>query len=85
MKHFVTLIGEPAYETWLEFPNYTAMDENESRAKGFVNDPEWEEMMSQMSVYFERLAFVRSGFKHIGSGVVFSLIRNFIISVVRQY
>jgi len=36
------------------------MGEDESRAKGFVNDPEWEEMMSQMSVYFERLAFVRS-------------------------
>ncbi len=25
VKHFVTLIGEPTYETWFEYPNYSAL------------------------------------------------------------
>jgi len=55
VKHFITLIGEPVHETWLEYPNYSALDEDEKRAKGFANNPEWEEMISQMNMYFQRI------------------------------
>lgn len=55
MKHFVTLTGEPVYETWLEYPNYSALDEDEKRARGFVDNPEWEEMIFQMDMYFQRI------------------------------
>lgn len=54
-KHFVTSIGEPAYETWLEYPNYSALDEDEKISKGFSKYPEWEEMICQMNIFFQRV------------------------------
>ena len=56
VKHFLTLIGEPVYETWLEYPNYKALDEDEEKAKEFAQDPKWQELVSQMNVFFERLS-----------------------------
>jgi hypothetical protein len=55
VKHFTTLIGEPVYETWLEYPNYSAFDEDEKRAKQYANNPEWKEMISKMNIYFQRI------------------------------
>jgi uncharacterized protein with GYD domain len=55
VKHFLTLIGEPTYETWLEYPNYAALDEDAEKAKEFAQDPKWQELMVQMNVYFERI------------------------------
>lgn len=55
VKHFVTLIGEPVYETWLEYPNYSALDEDEEKAKEFAKNPEWQELISKMNVYFQRI------------------------------
>jgi hypothetical protein len=40
VKHFVTLIGEPVYETWLEYPNYSALDEDDEKTKEFAKNPE---------------------------------------------
>jgi len=54
-KHFITLVGKPAYETWLEYPNYSAMGEDEEKAKGFAQDPEWQELISKMNMYFKRI------------------------------
>jgi len=56
VKHFLTLIGEPAYETWLEYRNYAALDEDEEKAKEFAQDSEWQKLVSQMNIYFERLS-----------------------------
>jgi hypothetical protein len=53
VKHFVTLIGEPVYETWLEYPNYSAFDEDDEKAKKYVKNPEWQELISKMNVYFQ--------------------------------
>jgi len=55
VKHFATLIGEPVYETWLEYPNYSALDEDEQKVKDFVQNPEWKELLSQMDTYFQRV------------------------------
>lgn len=55
VKHFITLIGEPVYETWLEYSNYSALDEDEKKTEEYANNPEWEEMVSRMSVYFQRI------------------------------
>lgn len=55
VKHFDTLVGEPLYETWLGYPNYSALDEDEKKAKEFTQDPKWQELVSQMSVFFERV------------------------------
>ena len=55
VKHFVTLIGEPLYETWLEYPNYAAFDEDDEKTKDFVKNPEWQELISKMNVYFQRI------------------------------
>lgn len=55
VKHFVTLVGEPLYETWLEYPNYAAFDEDAEKAKEFAQDPEWQELISQMNLFFERV------------------------------
>lgn len=55
VKHFVTLIGEPVYETWLEYPNYSALDEDDEKAKEYVKNPEWQELISKMNVYFQRI------------------------------
>jgi hypothetical protein len=54
-KHFVTEVGEPAYETWLEYPNYTAIDEDEERSKKFAQDPEFLELISPMGKWFQRV------------------------------
>jgi hypothetical protein len=55
VKHFVTDVGEPAYETWLEYPNYTAIDEDEERSKKFAQDPEFLELISAMGKWFQRV------------------------------
>jgi hypothetical protein len=55
VKHFVTEVGEPAYETWLEYPNYAAIDEDEQRSKEVAQDPEFLELVSPMSKWFERM------------------------------
>ncbi|MDH5793680.1 MAG: hypothetical protein OEZ18_03850 [Candidatus Bathyarchaeota archaeon] len=55
VKHFVTLIGEPLYETWLEYPNYSALDEDDEKTKEYVKNPEWQELISKMNVYFQRI------------------------------
>lgn len=54
VKHFITLIGEPTYETWLEYPNYTALDEDAEKAKEFALDQKFQELISQMDIFFER-------------------------------
>jgi hypothetical protein len=55
VKHFVTLIGEPFYETWLEYPNYSALDKDEEKAKEYAKNPEWQELISKMNIYFQRI------------------------------
>jgi len=55
VKHFVALIGEPVYETWLEYPNYSAFDEADEKTKDFAKNPEWQELISKMNVYFQRI------------------------------
>jgi len=55
VKHFVTLIGEPVYETWLEYPNYSALDEDEEKAKEFAQSSEWQDLISKMNMYFQRI------------------------------
>jgi hypothetical protein len=54
VKHFITEIGEPVYETWLEYPNYTALDEDDEKTKEFAQQPEFLELISPMSKWFER-------------------------------
>ena len=56
VKHFLTEVGEPVYETWLEYPNYAALDEDEEKTKEFAQDPEWRQLVSDMKVFFERLS-----------------------------
>jgi len=56
VKHFLTLIGEPIYETWLEYPNYAALDEDAEKAKEFASDPEWQKLVSEMDIFFERVS-----------------------------
>jgi len=41
----LTLIGEPLYETWLEYPNYAALDEDAEKAKEFAQDSKWQELI----------------------------------------
>lgn len=55
VKHFLTMIGEPLYETWLEYLNYAALDEDAEKAKEFAKDPKWRELVSQMDMFFERV------------------------------
>jgi len=50
------LIGEPTYETWLEYPNYSALDEDEEKTKEFARNPEWQELISQMNRHFQRVS-----------------------------
>jgi len=56
VKHYDTLVGESLYETWLEYPNYSALDEDEKKAKEFAQDPEWQKLISQMGIFFERVS-----------------------------
>jgi hypothetical protein len=55
VKHFVTEVGEPVYETWLEYPNYTAIDEDDEISRGFAQNPEFLELISPMSTWFQRV------------------------------
>ena len=55
VKHFVTLIGEPVYETWLQYPNYSAMDKDEEKAREFAKDPEWQKLLYPINTYFQRV------------------------------
>jgi hypothetical protein len=55
VKHFVTEVGDPTYETWLGYPNYAAIDKDEERNKEFAQDPEFLELVSSMSKWFERV------------------------------
>ena len=56
VKHFLTLIGEPIYETWLEYPNYAALDEDAEKAKEFASDPLWQKLVSEMDIFFQRVS-----------------------------
>jgi hypothetical protein len=53
VKHFMTEIGEPVQETWLELSNYAALDENEEKSKEFAKVPEFKELISKIGMYFE--------------------------------
>jgi len=55
VRHFVTEVGEPVYETWLEYPNYTAIDEDEEKSKEFAQNTEFLELISPISTWFERV------------------------------
>lgn len=55
-KHFLTLVGESIYETWLEYPNYAALDEDAKKAREFASDPEWQKLVSEMDIFFERVS-----------------------------
>jgi len=55
VKHFVTLIGEPVYETWLEYPNYSTLDLDEEKGKDLAQIPECQELIAEMKTYFERM------------------------------
>lgn len=55
VKHFLTLIGEPVYQNWLEYPNFSALDKDTEKAKEFAQNPEWQELISQMNKYFQRI------------------------------
>lgn len=55
VRHFVTEVGEPAFETWLEYSNYSAIDEDEERSKKFAQDPEFLELISPMGRWFQRI------------------------------
>jgi hypothetical protein len=56
IRHFLTLVGEPLYETWLECPNYSALDEEAEKVKEFASDQEWKRLVAQMDVFFERVS-----------------------------
>ena len=56
VKHFVTEVGEPAYETWLGYPNYTAIDKDEERSKEIAQQPEFLELIHPMSKWFVRVS-----------------------------
>jgi hypothetical protein len=51
----LTLIGEPIYETWLEYPNYAALDEDAEKAREFAPDPKFQELVSKIDIFFERV------------------------------
>lgn len=55
VKHFVTEVGEPVYETWLGYPNYTAIDEDEEKSKEFTQRREFLELISPMNTWFQRV------------------------------
>ena len=55
VKHYVTEVGEPVHETWLGYPNYTAIDEDEEKSKDFAKHPEFLELMSPMTTWFQRV------------------------------
>ena len=55
-KHFLTLVGEPMYETWFEYLNYSALDEDSDKAREFAKDPKWQELMAQMDIFLERVS-----------------------------
>jgi len=55
VKHYLTDVGEPAYETWLGYQNYTAIDEDEEKSREFIKNPEWLELISPMNTWFERV------------------------------
>jgi len=54
VKHYITEVGEPAYETWLAYPNYTAIDEDEEKSKEFAQHKEFLELTSPMNKWFQR-------------------------------
>jgi len=55
VKYFVTLIGEPTFETWLEYPNYSATDQDEKRGEEFPKNPERRELIAKANTYFQRI------------------------------
>jgi hypothetical protein len=55
IKHFVTEVGEPVYETWLGYPNYTAIDQDEKKSKEFSRYPEYVELVSPRNTWFKRI------------------------------
>jgi len=55
VKHFVSEVGDPAYETWLGYPNYTAIDEDEEKSREFTQQPEFLELTAPMSKWFQRV------------------------------
>jgi hypothetical protein len=53
VKHFMVEVGQPIQETWLELPDYSALDENEEKNKEFAKNPEFKELNTKMNMYFE--------------------------------
>jgi hypothetical protein len=39
----------------LEYPNYSAIDQDEERSKEFPQTPEWRELITKANAYFQRV------------------------------
>lgn len=55
VRHYLTLVGEPLLETWLEYPDYAALERDQRRLKDLERDPEWERMLGRLYEYVERV------------------------------
>ena len=55
VRHFITEIGEPFYETWLEYPDYSAIHRDDEKSREFAKNPEFIELASHASTHFRRI------------------------------
>jgi hypothetical protein len=39
----------------MKYSNYSALDEDDEKTRGFGKNPEWQELISKMNVYFQRI------------------------------
>ncbi len=55
VRHYITLVGEPLLETWLEYPDYASMEHDQKLLKDLERDPEWSTMLGRLYAYLERV------------------------------
>lgn len=54
-RHFITLVGDPLLETWLEYPDYASMEHDQKVLKDLEKDPDWPKMLGRLYEYLERV------------------------------
>jgi len=54
-RHYLTMVGEESYETWLGYPNAAALDADGEKAKEIKSDAEYQKLAARGSIYLERI------------------------------
>ncbi|MBI2942536.1 MAG: hypothetical protein HYY04_19065 [Chloroflexi bacterium] len=55
VRHYLTVVGEPIEETWLHYPSFQALAEEQCHLASLEKDSRWQQLNRELHTYVERI------------------------------